>query len=198
MAQKLVIPNDVIDDLKKFKSVGMEGETVTVDASSIVDVCKYLKDEKGFDHLASLSGVDMIQNKSMSVVYHLWSTEKNQLVVLKVVVARDAGAHVCHEGGECDGAPEVPSIASVYDTAEWQEREAFDLLGINFKGHPDLKRVVLKDDWIGHPLRKDDTSGVPPYQIDWKLAMLRQDEKAVFNMKSIQGKLDKIAEVKGK
>ena len=199
MIQNLAIAKDVVDDLKnKFGDViQSEGDVAVVNEDFIAKVCKYLKNEKGFDHLSNLSAVDLIKQNMMCVVYHLWSTEKKQLIILKAFLPRDpTDKHVCHEDDVCDGVQRLPSISKIYPAADWHEREAFDLFGIIFEGHPNMKRLLLKEDWIGHPLRKDDESGVPAYQIDWKLAMMRSNDKFVLNMGSINQKLEKMKEEK--
>lgn len=89
--------------------------------------------------LRNVSGVD--RETHMEVVYHLLSFEFKQDYCVKVKTDRDA--------------PQIPSITPVWTTADWQEREIYDLLGIDFPGHPDLRRIMLPDDWVGHPLRKD-------------------------------------------
>jgi NADH-quinone oxidoreductase subunit C len=108
---------------------------------AILKVCAFLRDdpELAFDFLSCLSGVD--DGKTLRVVYHLYSIRRNQNAVLKVDVGRDD--------------PRTPSVVNVWPTADWHEREAYDLLGIRFDGHPDLRRILLPEDWEGHPLRKD-------------------------------------------
>ncbi|MFZ1081025.1 MAG: NADH-quinone oxidoreductase subunit C [Candidatus Kryptoniota bacterium] len=96
--------------------------------------------ELKFDYLICLSGVDF-NDGNLGVVYHLSSMQKRHRIVLKVKVPKDK--------------PEVPSVESVWKTANWHEREAFDLFGIVFLDHPDLRRILLPDDWEGFPLRKD-------------------------------------------
>ena len=96
-----------------------------------------LKNE-GFDCLSCLTGVD--RGEFLEVVYHLFSYEKKETKVLKVKAV--AGAL-------------VPSACGIYPSANWMEREAFDLFGIKFEGHPDLRRIMMPEDWSGHPLRKD-------------------------------------------
>ena len=93
-----------------------------------------------FDLLMCLSGMDYTGGK-LGVVYHLNSTSLHHSITLKVQVTADA--------------PHVESVAQVWKTANWHEREAFDMFGIVFDNHPDLRRILLPDDWEGHPLRKD-------------------------------------------
>jgi NADH-quinone oxidoreductase subunit C len=88
-----------------------------------------------------LSGVDYGAGQSLGVVYHLQSMTLMHQIVLKVELPRVS--------------PSVPSEALIWRTADWHEREAYDLFGIRFEGHPDLRRIFLPDDWEGHPLRKD-------------------------------------------
>ncbi len=119
------------------------GETfLKVTAASIQDVCRFLKTESDleFDSLMSLSGVDY-PPEELVVVYHLCSTLRRHRVVLKVFVPRED--------------PKLPTVSSVWPTANWHEREAYDLFGIRFLGHPGLRRILLPHDWEGHPLRKD-------------------------------------------
>jgi len=95
--------------------------------------------EMGFDNLSVITGIDY--RDRFEVVYNFFSYVKKQNLVLKVVLK--------HEN------PEVASLASIWKVADWLERETYDLVGIKFSGHPDLKRILLPDGWIGHPLRKD-------------------------------------------
>ena len=110
---------------------------------SIQPVCEFAKSdpELAFDCLSNLGGVDYPKRSVVQVVYHLYSYEHRHPFALKVDAARDN--------------PEVPTVSSVWAHAEWQERETFDLLGVNFIGHPDLRRILMPEDWEGHPLRKD-------------------------------------------
>jgi NADH-quinone oxidoreductase subunit C len=113
-----------------------------VRAESLVEVCTFLRDDPELDlrYLSSLTGVDRLDH--FEVVYHLRSISRNQEATLK---AR------CHDHEN----PEVPSVVSVWRGAHLQERETFDLMGIRFRGHPDLRRVFLWEGFPGHPLRKD-------------------------------------------
>ena len=105
------------------------------------DVCRFLKEspELKFDYLACVSGVDWPDR--FEVVYHLESLLLKHKLVLKVNADRDD--------------PKVPSLTSVWAGADFQEREAYDMFGIVFEGHPDLRRILLPEDWEGYPLRKD-------------------------------------------
>ena len=84
----------------------------------------------------------------MEVVYHLSSTVKKHTLVLKVMLPR-------WKDDQPGQLPEVPSVADVWRTADWHEREVFDLSGVRFTGHPDLRRILCPEDWVGHALRKD-------------------------------------------
>ncbi len=117
-------------------------EGVEVSAAALVDVCSHLRTDPGlaFDYLISLTAVDRLDH--FEVIYHLQSIGGNRLAVLKVRVPDRE-------------APEVPSVTSVWWGAGLQEREAYDLMGIRFQGHPDLRRLFLWEGFAGHPLRKD-------------------------------------------
>jgi len=117
--------------------------TVLLDKESLLDVCRFLKEEPALrlDYLSNLCGVDYPDRaKRFEVVYHLFSVSLRHRINLKIQLA--------------DQEP-APSVISVWRTANWHEREAFDLLGIPFEGHPDLRRILLTDEWQGHPLRKE-------------------------------------------
>jgi len=109
-----------------------------IDRENLVAVCRFLRDQLGFDLLSSISGVDMLDH--LETVYHVRSTTRGQLLQLKV--------RLDNEG------PEVDSVVSVWPTANWLERETYDLFGIRFAGHPDLRRMLLDDDFEGYPLLK--------------------------------------------
>ncbi|NOZ86973.1 MAG: NADH-quinone oxidoreductase subunit D [Deltaproteobacteria bacterium] len=114
---------------------------IEVKPQALIDVAFFLKAEQGleFDYLRCLSGVDL--KDQLEVVYQLHSIAKGHDLVIKVKAAA--------------GDPVIPSVSGIWKTANWHEREAFDLLGINFQGHDDLRRILLPEDWIGHPLKKD-------------------------------------------
>ena len=115
--------------------------TLTGPAGKIVEALTYLRDVQGFHQLIDLCGVDYPEReKRFDVVYHLLSMTKNRRVRLKVQADEDTA---------------VPSVVSLFPAADWYEREAFDMYGIFFDGHPDLRRILTDYGFHGHPLRKD-------------------------------------------
>ena len=135
---------------------------VTVDPTVLVEVCTFLRDDPRlrFEMLNDVSGVDYLEpdakkaaragfDPHVEVVYHLSSfTSPGRRFTLKVVLPR-------WKGGVPGELPEVPTLCGVWAAADWHERECFDLVGVRFVGHPDPRRILLSDDWTGHPLRKD-------------------------------------------
>lgn len=120
-----------------------------IKSERIADVCLELRNNSDtyFDFLSSLSGVDYgLEENKFGVVYHLASIPYKSQLVLKVSQEYDRNSEIL---------PSFPSVSAVWKTAEWHEREAYDLFGIFFENHPDLRRILLPDDWEGHPLRKD-------------------------------------------
>ncbi|MFQ5719225.1 MAG: NADH-quinone oxidoreductase subunit C [Acidobacteriota bacterium] len=116
-------------------------ETAWVTAKAILEVCRFLRDEEAMEQLSDLCGVHTPdRDHAYEVVIHLHSLSLNERVRLKVGLAP----------GE-----EMPSLTGLWPGANWLEREAFDLVGIPFSGHPDLRRILLPDDFDGHPLHKD-------------------------------------------
>ena len=112
--------------------------SLDIDRTNLIAVCRFLRDQLGFDLLSCISGVDMLDH--LETVYHVRSTVRGQLLQLKV--------RLDHE------KPEVDSVVSVWPTANWLERETYDMFGIKFAGHPDLRRMLLDDDFEGYPLLK--------------------------------------------
>ncbi len=109
--------------------------------NKLLEVCRSLRDEFGFDYLSSVTGVDYHPEPFMEVVYHFYKSTGGSALVMKTQAPRDN--------------PTVPSLCSLYPGADFQEREAWDLLGIRFEGHPDLRRILMWEGFAGHPLRKD-------------------------------------------
>ncbi|MDX1618773.1 MAG: NADH-quinone oxidoreductase subunit C [Balneolaceae bacterium] len=126
-----------------FEPEGKVEPWIRVEPGSIVEVSRYLRDdpELRLDTLCCLSGVHYPDDEQYGVTYHLHSTKKGHSLTLKVRVSEED--------------PRVPSVESIWKTANWHEREAFDMFGIIFENHPDLRRILCPDDWEGHPLRKD-------------------------------------------
>ena len=107
------------------------------------EVARVLRDDPAlaFDFLQNLTAVDWLKSGSFEIVYHLHSYTHRHEVVFKVSVPR--------------ATPRLPSLAALWKNADWLEREQYDLLGVVFEGHPDLRRLLMPDDWVGHPMRKD-------------------------------------------
>jgi NADH-quinone oxidoreductase subunit C len=116
--------------------------TLEIAPAKIVSVCGFLKYDQQFVRLSSVTAVDWYPAEPrFDVVYHLHSFERKLRVRLK-----------CRISGT---GPEIESVTGVWRSANWYEREVWDLFGIRFTGHPGLKRIMMPDDWDGHPLRKD-------------------------------------------
>ncbi len=130
--------------------------TAIVPREHIVALCHHLKNapEAKFDFLADICGADrgVEEEPRFEVNYHLFSTTIHHRIRLKVVLE--------------ENDPHVPTVTEVWRTANWHERETFDLFGVIFDGHPDLRRILLPDDWQGHALRKDfPLRGYEPYSL---------------------------------
>ncbi len=119
-----------------------QGEAcVTIKADRNFEICRFIKEDLGYDYLNCLSGVDWSAENEMEVVYNLSSVKQPGKITLRARVPRNE--------------PVLRSVVPLWGTANWHEREAFDLFGIHFENHPDLRRILLPEDWVGHPLRKD-------------------------------------------
>ena len=146
----------------KSKNLQALDPFVVVEPHDLLEVCRFLKEDERlrFDVLNCISGVDYLEpdpkkapkagfEPHLEVVYHLSSfTYPGRRFTLKVVLPRWKD----DRPGEL---PELPTLTGVWRTADWQEREVYDLVGVRFLGHPDPRRILLADDWVGHPLRKD-------------------------------------------
>ncbi|WP_420150624.1 NADH-quinone oxidoreductase subunit C [Spirosoma sp.] len=122
---------------------------LTVPTDRFVAICQFLRDDERlfFDLLACVTGIDNgAEVNTMEVVYNLTSIPYGHDLMLKVIIPRNT---------QGTSLPSVPSVAHIWRTANWHEREAFDLIGIQFENHPDLRRILLPTDWVGHPLRTD-------------------------------------------
>jgi NADH-quinone oxidoreductase subunit C len=114
-----------------------------VQTPAIVEVCRFLRDHGGlnFEVLSDLTALDWPKEEKIQVVYHLFSYKHNHQIVLKVDLPRDN--------------PKIATVEGVWKVANWFEREVYDLFGVIFDGHSDLRRIMLPEDWTGYPLRKD-------------------------------------------
>ncbi len=125
--------------LENFEKDTQSGiEYYIVPKERIKETASYLR-EQGYDYISFITAVDM--KDSFWVVYHFKNLDERKDIFLKVVLPHDK--------------PEIDSIVEIYPGADWLEREAYDLLGVVFKGHPNLERILLPQDYEGHPLRKD-------------------------------------------
>ncbi len=158
----------LVDRLKKKFGDTISGDNlkaidpwIEVRPDGLVQVCQFLKSEPDlqFDMLNCITGVDYFEpdpkkaakagfEPHLEVVYHLSSISKKHSLVLKVILPRWKN----DVPGEL---PEAPTVSGVWRTADWHEREVYDLSGVNFVGHPDLRRILCPEDWEGYPLRKD-------------------------------------------
>ncbi len=133
----------------------------SVEPAALADVALFCRDDARlrFDSLQCISGVDYLEpdpkkvkkagfDPHLEVLYHLFSFPHRHKILLKVILPRWKD----DQPGEI---PDLPSVARVWPTADWHEREVYDLSGVNFVGHPHLTRILCCEDWVGHPLRKD-------------------------------------------
>jgi len=132
--------------------------SVIVKRDRIFNICRYLHDDAdlSFDHLKDLCGVDYLNKKEIrfEVVYNLYSIRHHHMIRLRAEVPEDN--------------PTIQSVTSIWAGANWHERECFDMFGIVFKGNPDLRRILLPEDWEGNPLRKDYPLKGPELENDWR------------------------------
>ena len=136
---------DLLQTQFKFEAEWeVELSRLTLPAEQILPVCEFLWKNPAtyFDSLSCLTAIDQgPEAGKMEVIYTLYSIPNHLTLHLRVILDRSS--------------PTISSVSSIWRTADWHEREAFDLLGVQFSGHPDLRRILLPEDWEGHPLRKD-------------------------------------------
>lgn len=142
------------DLVKPDERKGFEG--YLVEPKNLVEVATALRDEMGYDYLSSITGVDYIDEQKIEVVYHFFKSTGGTALTLSAQVDRDKA--------------EVPTLIHLFPSADFQERETWDLMGIKFTGHPDLRRILMWDGFEGHPLRKD-----------YKEAFYNEDKKPFSN-----------------
>jgi len=143
----LMTPDEVIQVIRSEFGEAVEASEVkgvetrmNVDRAKSYEILSRLK-EMGFEYLNCLSAVDWIASDELEAVYNLSSLKEPTKALIRVRAPRED--------------PVVRSVVPLWSTADWHEREAYDLMGIHFDGHPDLRRILTSEDWVGHPLRKD-------------------------------------------
>lgn len=132
----------LVEELSEVSLEYLEGKdpAISVNAADLLEVARHLKEKQGYDYLSAVTGVDYPDR--FEAIYHLYSMQEGTgPLTLKVLVSKEE--------------PEVPSLTPLWPGANFQEREVYDLMGIRFAGHPNLKRVLLWEGYEGHPLRKD-------------------------------------------
>ncbi len=135
---------------------------VHTDAEHWREVAAYLRDSEAlrFDWLSCLTGIDYVADDQLCALFDLYSTELRHAIAVKVFTPRSQ--------------PVIPTVSDIWPAADWHEREAYDLFGIDFSDHPDLRRILLPEDWEGFPLRKDyefprEYHGIPgTTELDWQ------------------------------
>jgi NADH-quinone oxidoreductase subunit C len=145
----------------KSKKLDLLDPFFVIDPADLLEVCRFLRDNPRlrFEMLNSISGVDYLEpdpkkapkagfDPHTEVIYHFSSFTHAHRIVLKLILPR-------WKDDKPGQLPEVPSVTSLWGGANWHEREVYDLSGVWFTGHPDLTRILLSEDWVGHPLRKD-------------------------------------------
>lgn len=146
-----MLPQQIKAQLEKDRTADFESiEVVRGDVAAyikkenLIDLCRYLRDtpDLEFNFLSMITAVDFLskRTKRFDVVYSLYSIPNHHRILLRV---------------KLDENEEIPSLTCLWDTANWQEREVYDMFGIKFSGHPDLRRILMDEDWVGYPQRKD-------------------------------------------
>lgn len=142
-----------LDDVQKSLTTKFSGHTferieakpdafIKVEPGILHETLRYLKDELRFESLNDLCGADYLKEGQLCVIYHPFSFTHRLMISLKVFLPRQ-------------GTPTVRSVCDIYKAANWLERETFDMFGIHFENHPDHRRILCPEDWVGYPLRKD-------------------------------------------
>jgi NADH-quinone oxidoreductase subunit C len=177
-AVKTAVPGSVTEHEK-----GLDMPTLTVKAAKLLEVGAYLRDEQGKNFLSAVSAVDHLGYGEDVAGYFgtargrdvnspgSWGSPMTVPAPPKRFAVRYHLAHVGEGPPErvrlqvwLDDGEEVPSVVGIWPTADWHEREQYDLMGIHFAGHPNLRRLIMPTDWAGHPLRKDYPIGGEPVQ----------------------------------
>lgn len=143
-----VIRKNFGDSSAEISDINSSPPCLTIKKELLLQVCKFLKEnpETSFDMLSCITGIDNHPHaNSLEVIYNLNSIPHETQLTLRIILDRPSLPEL----------PETDSVSSVWSTASWHERETYDLIGIYFCNHPDLRRILLPSDWKGHPLRKD-------------------------------------------
>lgn len=175
------IPDALTD---AYEDIGMG--VLVVEPARIADVLRTLRDEAGFDLLSDVSGVDWLPREPRyEVNYHLYAMEADVRIRVKLRLPDDEH-------------PRVPSVVAVYPGADWHEREVYDFFGILFDGHPDLRRILMPDEWVGHPLRKDYAVGGVPVEYKIEPAYVGESQVSGESRPSAGGVPPRLARDRGK
>ena len=143
------VPADAVRGREYFR----DQWAITVGMDALLEVMACLRHQWGFRYLIDVTAVDFYPRRPrFQMVYHLWCHERNAMLRVKAWVETDP--------------PRVPTVTALWTTANWHERECYDLFGIEFDGHPDLRRILLPETWDGHPLRKDYPTEGPDWDLD--------------------------------
>jgi len=187
-------PASLVDELRAAVPAGAIEEATAIDMPAVyverehlVDVCRALRDTPSlqFAFLAELTAVDYFPAEPrFEVIYHL-ACLGSAYATGSAAPARRLRMKVRVPGADAH----LPSISSIYPTAGWPEREVYDLFGIGFDGHPDLRRILMPDDWEGHPLRKDYPVQIRKETSGWSALQMTADEFAA----NIQAARDRAA-----
>jgi NADH-quinone oxidoreductase subunit C len=150
LAKKLQVQfGDLLPERTEFRN---EITVSVADAGRIVEVCAFAKQELGFDYLVDISSVDNYgEDPRWTIVYHLYGITHRCYLRLKTSVSEEKS--------------ELPTVTGVWRTADWHEREIYDLMGIRFRGHPDLRRIIMWEGYPYFPLRKDFPLGGKPTEL---------------------------------
>lgn len=152
---------DAVTGIEEFRG----DVTVTIERKEIAKVCQYCHDSEGFEFnlLSDLAGIDYLTTTPrFGVSYVLYSLPCNHTLRLKVLVPEDD--------------PVLPTVTGVWPGANWQEREVYDMFGLTFEGHPDMRRVLMPFDWTGHPLRKDYPLGYEEVEFSFNLERVQANK----------------------
>jgi len=159
---KGAFPDAITDVINAYNEL-----TIVINSTRVADVALFCRDTEGleFNFLSDLVAVDYYPAEPrFAVCYHLYSIFFNRRLRLKAYMPGDD--------------PHVPSVTAIWPSANWQEREAFDLMGIVFENHPDLRRILMPRYWVGHPLRKDYPLGYEPVQFSFNYDEIRRQKPA--------------------